>query len=280
MRRVDTCERVGVSLHWAARSETGHVRSHNEDSLVALPGVFAVADGMGGHEAGDVASRLVAEQLSALAARLPLSFDAVDELIGVANATVRREARELASDLMGTTLVAALLVENAGTESMVVVNVGDSRCYLHDESGMRAMTHDHSLVQEHVDAGRISAVDARHHPDRHVVTRAVGVEEHVVPDFVVLEPVGTQRLLLCSDGVSSQVDEEFLASVLAGDLGPERAVDEIVERVLAGRAPDNATAIVVDIEWAETGSDDDSDVTGPRPSARPAIIERVPGAPS
>ncbi|MFT3852160.1 MAG: protein phosphatase 2C domain-containing protein [Ilumatobacteraceae bacterium] len=240
------------------------MRRHNEDSLIAEAGLFAVADGMGGHAAGDVASRMVVEQLHQLHGEVPIPLAAVGDLVVLANAAVRERAAEAGTTGMGTTLVAVLLVDNAGFDSLVVVNVGDSRCYVQDETGLRVLTRDHSLVQELVDAGRISPEEARHHPDRNVVTRAIGVDEHVLPDFVVLERSARQRLLLCSDGVSGQVDHGFLASVLGGSGDPAEAVEAIVGRVLEGRAPDNATAIVVDVEWDETlaGS---GEITGPRP---------------
>jgi len=267
---VRTFERQHVRLAWAARTDVGKVRRLNEDSLIAEPGLFAVADGMGGHAAGDVASRLVVEHLQSLSDQVPLPLEAVGELVSVVNATVREHAHVAGTGGMGTTLVAAMLVDNAGAESIVVVNVGDSRCYVHDADGFRVLTHDHSVVQELVDAGAISAEEARSHPERNVVTRAIGADDHVVPDYVVLECAANQRLLLCSDGVSGQLDEAVLGDVLAGAPDAAQAVEAIIGRVLEGRAPDNATAIVVDVTWSPALLGD-IDATGPRPQDDPEI---------
>lgn len=280
--RVRTYERDTVRMSWAARTDVGKLRRLNEDSLVAEPGLYAVADGMGGHAAGDVASRLVVEHLQSLSDRVPLAIESVGELVGVANATVREHAQSAGTTGMGTTLVAAMLVDNAGAESIVVVNVGDSRCYVTDADGFRILTRDHSLVQELVDAGRISADEARHHPEKNVVTRAIGADDHVVPDYIVLPPAPRQRLLLCSDGVSGQVDERYLEEVLGRISDPGAAVDAIIARVLEGRAPDNATAIVLDAEWTDVVdlevTDprlvlDDAEITGPRPTV---VVPAVP----
>jgi serine/threonine protein phosphatase PrpC len=268
--RVQRYERERIRLAWAALTEVGKVRRVNEDSLIAEAGLFAVADGMGGHAAGDVASQMVVGQLYALREHVPLPLDSVGELVAVANAEVREHANAAGMHGMGTTLVAAMLVENAGVESIVVVNVGDSRCYVHDSDGLRVLTHDHSLVQELVDAGQISAEEAQRHPDRNVVTRAIGADDHVAPDYVVLAPAARLRLLLCSDGVSGQLEPDFLSSVLADEEDPGSAVDAIIGRVLDGRAPDNATAIVVDIEW-DLPSDDDVEITGRRPASEDEI---------
>ncbi len=264
-----------MRLSWAARSDIGKVRSLNEDSVVAEPGLFAVADGMGGHAAGDVASQLVAEHVRARRADVPLSLDALGELVTTANTAVRAEAARAGTHGMGTTLVAAMLVDNAGSESIVVVNVGDSRCYVHDENGLRAITRDHSVVQELIDARTISPEEARLHPSRNVVTRAIGADEHVAPDYVVLEPAARQRLLLCSDGVSGQLEPEDLDEILKECAAPDAAVEAIIDRVLEGRAPDNATAIVVDVEWSGLGASA-SEETGPRPDAADEITAPLP----
>lgn len=268
--RVESYTGAQVRLAWAARTDVGKVRRLNEDSLIAEPGLFAIADGMGGHAAGDVASSLVVEQLRALVSAVPLDLDRVASIVAGINAAVREQARSTGNEGMGTTLVAALLVDNAGSDSIVVVNVGDSRCYSYDEAGLRVLTHDHSVVQELVDAGEISAEDARSHPERNVVTRAIGADDLVVPDYVVVEPAPHQRLLLCSDGVSGQVSHEFLRDVMATSPDPAAAIDAIFDHVLGGGAPDNATAIVIDVGWVGQFIDP-IEITAPRPSLVDAV---------
>ncbi len=267
--RVRTYDGARVHLAWAARTDVGKARHLNEDSLIAEPGLFAIADGMGGKAAGDIASAMVVEHLAGVAPRVPLPLDVVAELVASANSAVRERAAATGNEGMGTTLVAAVLIDNAGLDSILVVNVGDSRCYLYEQRGMRALTHDHSVVQEMVDAGSLTAEEARRHPDRNVVTRAIGADDVVVPDYVVLEPAAQQRLLLCSDGVSAQVRPEFLTQVLSESPDPHDAVTAIFDRVLEGNAPDNLTAIVVDVEWAEQTTE--TDVTAPRPSLVDAV---------
>jgi serine/threonine protein phosphatase PrpC len=287
---VRTYQRGSLTLAWAARSDVGHVRRINEDALVAEPGLFVVADGMGGHAAGDVASRLATEHIASLRDRLPAELDDVVDTVAVANSEIRREALATGSLGMGTTLVAAVLVQRGEEESIVVVNVGDSRCYLADDEGMRIVTHDHSVVQELLDAGMITADEARSHPERHVVTRALGSTDRVRPDFIVLERRAHQRMLLCSDGVSGQLAHEQLVEAMRLDRDAGAAVDLILDEVLAGAAPDNATAVVVDIHWTSEREDVEitaprpaMDVTGPRPAptarAVPTgmVIHAVPG---
>lgn len=266
---------TGTQLHlaWAARTDVGKVRQLNEDSLIAEPGLFAIADGMGGHAAGDVASRLVVERFGQLIPQVPLDFGVLSDFVADTNSTVRERAAETGNEGMGTTLVAAVLVDNAGVESIVVVNVGDSRCYVHDDTGLRVLTHDHSVVQELVDAGSITPDEARRHPERNVVTRVIGADDAIVPDYVVVEPAPHLRLLLCSDGVSGEIAPELLASLLADNAGPDDAVDAIIDHVLSGRAPDNVTAIVVDVDWIDARSDA-FEITAPRPS--PADADTAP----
>lgn len=257
----------GHLLSWAARTDVGKVRSVNEDDLLVAEGLFLVADGMGGHAAGDVASRLTVDTFSACVGSELLPMSELSRVIDTANATVFNHASEHRCEGMGSTLVGAALTDTGTTAELVVFNVGDSRCYVTDRRSLRQVTRDHSEVQELVDAGQISPEQARTHPNRNVVTRAIGIERNVTADFVVLGAVRRRRLLLCSDGVSGEVPFTELERILTDDQStPDEAADRLMSIVLAGRAPDNATLIVVDVErpgWVE----DDTEVTGPRPRA-------------
>ena len=244
-------ERTGVTFRWAAASDQGKVRKVNEDTYLGRPGVFVVADGMGGHAAGDVASALVARRFDELAAAVPIPVADIGPMVARLNTEIRDHAHSTSQSGMGTTLVAALWVDDHQDEGIVVVNVGDSRCYLSDDGGFRRLTHDHSLVQELLDSGSISPAEAEHHPDRHVITRAMGVDESVSPDFVPLVRSTQQRLVLCSDGVSGELDESRMAAICAACPEPAAAVTSMLDAVLDGRAPDNATVMVVDVSWTD-----------------------------
>ncbi len=263
--------RNGLSVRAAAATDTGKVRRLNEDSFLLVPGGFAVADGMGGHNAGDVASRLTIEAVQQwLESGVPDIAD-VSTVVALANERVRGHSGEAGREGMGSTLVGAFVVRNANEESIVVANVGDSRCYLVEDGEVTQLTRDHSAVQELVDAGLISSTDALTHPERNVVTRAIGIEEVVAGDFYVVPSVSRCRLLLCSDGVSNEVSSAELQRILVDDIEPERAAAHLLEAVLRGRAADNATAVVVDVvrqlvDHAEVGSDE-LEITGPRSRA-------------
>lgn len=257
-----------VSFRWGIATDVGKRRAVNEDGHLVEPGLFVVADGMGGHEAGDVASRLAVLACRPLADRLPLSQGALEAMIDDANRAVRSHADEHGSVGMGTTLVGATTVDNGGATDVFVFNVGDSRCYeLTEVGGLRLLTRDHSVVQELVDSGSLSQEQARSHHERHVVTRAIGIAEQVVADFAVLERRSSTRLLLCSDGVTSELDEATLESVLRAAPGPQEAADAIIEAFRETPARDNATALVVDIERADILDDEvvmNNDTTEPR----------------
>lgn len=230
-------------LRAGAGTAAGHRRPHNEDSLLCGPTWFAVADGMGGHQAGEVASGIA---IDCLRSRPPL--DALDDLPGVTaeiNASIRGVARRDGTTGMGTTLVAATPVAGG----IAVVHVGDSRCYRLAEGVLTQLTRDHSHVQELVDLGEITVADARRHRFRSIVTRALGVDPVVEPDTVfVPAPVG--RLLLCSDGLTAELSPTAIGRVLAGIVGPQAAADRLVELALRGAARDNITAVVVDVREA------------------------------
>lgn len=260
-------ERPALSIRWAAASDVGKTRRHNEDAFIAEGGIFIVADGMGGHRAGDVASQLAIAACRDLVDKVPVPLTDVEQLVERANLTVREQAAVDGTVGMGTTLVGIIVFDNAGDEGLIVLNVGDSRCYAYSAAGgLTQLTRDHSVVQELIDAGSLSSSDARSHPDRNVITRAIGIEPAVAADFLVLAE-SDQRLLICSDGVSGQITTDDLQRLLAEANGAEAAVEAVLAAVLAGPAPDNATAIVLDVAWQHADAAaraDDDDITAPR----------------
>lgn len=235
---------------------------------MVAPGAFVVADGMGGHNAGDVASRLTIEAVQAWLSTGKPDIAAVPAVVQLANEVVRTQSGEEGRGGMGSTLVAAFVVGNADDDSVVVVNVGDSRCYALDDGLLRQVTKDHSHVQELVDAGAIRADEAGTHPERNVVTRAIGVEAAVAGDYFILPRTPRTRLLLCSDGVSNELAPMQLIDILTRSTDPVDAAEQIVAAVMDGDATDNATAVVVDIEHEMATVDDDTtqhiEITGPR----------------
>jgi serine/threonine protein phosphatase PrpC len=254
-----------VELHHGAATDVGAVRETNEDAYLVAPPVFVVADGMGGHENGDVASRIVVEEFARLAeAGYPPTEGA--QVVGATLEACQRRISEYAAEggsavrrTPGTTVVAALLVEEESGPAWLLVNLGDSRIYAVSNGTLRQVSTDHSVVQELVDAGQITEAQAAEHPERHVITRALG-GPRLEPADLFLLPVGeVQRLLLCTDGISGLVDDEEIARVLAASADPRDAADGLVAAALQAGGDDNATAVVVDVVGLAPDEDYDSE---------------------
>jgi serine/threonine protein phosphatase PrpC len=235
---------VTLVLRYAARSDRGLIRGNNQDSVYAGPRLLAVADGMGGHAAGDVASKVVIAALEHLDDDAPSGdmlqalrravFDGSEHL-----REVIRESPQLEG--MGTTLTAILF---AGGR-LALCHVGDSRAYLMRDGVMSQITHDDTFVQTLIDDGRITAEEANSHPQRSLLLRALNGQE-VEPDLSMREARAGDRYLLCSDGLSGVVSEETLAEALK-DPDPQATADRLIELALRSGAPDNVTVIVADV---------------------------------
>jgi len=243
---------VTISLRYAARSHAGLLRTLNEDSVYAGPRLLAVADGMGGHAAGEVASAV------AIASLAPLDEDApgADLLAALRTAAMsaNEHLRAMAHDDndlsgMGTTLVALLF---SGSR-VGLAHVGDSRCYLLRDGELTQITHDHTLVQARVDEGRISEEEARSHPQKAVITRVMDGRPDVELDLSVREARVGDRYLVCSDGLTGPVGslDTLREALLIPD--PQEAVDRLVQLALRGGGPDNVTAIVADVVDSDDG---------------------------
>ncbi len=239
--------RIGSSTH------TGQVRHDNEDSLLVAPPIYAVADGMGGHLAGEVASAIAVDTLRALlAGTFPISSP--DELIDAvrsANLAILQASYESPERRgMGTTLTAlGLLAPEADGEPdrLALVNVGDSRAYRLRGGHLRQISVDHSYVHELVASGQISAEEARHHPNRNIVTRALGIEPDVAVDAWVLPLVHGDRFLLCSDGLVDEVTDATIGELLRTVPDPQRVADDLVAAANRHGGRDNVTVLVVDV---------------------------------
>lgn len=234
-------------LRAGSATDTGRVRNNNEDNLLVSERLFAVADGMGGHSAGEVASQIAIDALRVAFNGAP-TLDGLVEAVRRANDAVVAKADEdpeLAG--MGTTLTAVALVAGADGDELVVVNVGDSRTYLLRQGELNQLTEDDSLVGQLVRDGRLGADEARHHPQRNIITRALGLDGEVEVDPLQLTPVQGERLLLCSDGLTDEVDESEIASILRSQPDPQNAARALIERANERGGGDNITVVVIDV---------------------------------
>jgi PPM family protein phosphatase len=281
--RASTSRQVTVIRfsHGAATS-VGRVRQVNEDSFLALPPLFVVADGMGGHGAGNVASRIAIEEMTACAALRPLFAEAVLTALEHANRHIieRDEANR-----MGTTATGLAGLETAGGDHLMVFNIGDSRVYRLSGGRLEQVTVDHSEVQELVLAGVITPEQARTHPRRNIVTRALGSDPVLHADHWLLPAIGGDRYLVCSDGLFNEVPDDVIRALL-GAGAPQQAADALVAAANEAGGHDNVTAVIVDIDSDDGGADE---TTLPREalareagSARTRVDSVVPphGAPN
>ena len=230
-------------ISWGARSDVGLVRGHNEDSFLLRAPLFVVSDGMGGHAAGEVASSITVETIGN---RAPGTAD--DVLLGAAveaaNASVIEAAEAgVGKPGMGCTATAVLIEKN----KMAVAHVGDSRAYVLRHGTLVRVTHDHSYVEELVDSGQITADEARTHPSRSIITRALGSDPDMYADHFSLEVENGDRIVLCSDGLSSMVPDSEIEALAVSSATPQQAADNLVAAALTAGGADNVTVVVVDI---------------------------------
>lgn len=226
----------------AAATDVGQVREGNEDSFLhdERLGLYAVADGMGGHQAGEVASATAVEALRAAIAAGSLVTDAV---VLANTAVVEKADANPAMQGMGTTMTAAVEV----TGGLRIGHVGDSRCYVLREGILARVTDDHSLVEELVRDGRITLEQAAVHPQRSVITRALGIEEEVEVDDVALELTGGDRVLLCSDGLSGMLRDSDISAILRRTETPQDATAALIDAANEAGGEDNITVLVIDV---------------------------------
>ena len=235
--------RKGAVTTFGSRTDVGCVRDHNEDSLVVAPPLFAVADGMGGHAAGEVASEIAVNVLAELAPK-DLDGAALEHAVEEANHEIIRAARDgRGREGMGTTLTACML-EN---ERLVIAQVGDSRAYLLHHGKLQQLTRDHSLMADMIEAGQLTPEEARHHPQRSVITRALGSDPNTRPDMYEINVETGDRLLVCSDGLSSMIEDEQIEAVMRRVPDPQRCASQLVNEAIAAGGHDNVTVIVSNV---------------------------------
>ena len=237
---------VSIRVSHGARTDVGLKRQRNEDALLATWPAYLVADGMGGHGNGDVASALVIEAMSSLAAVRKATPEQVRRLVHDARSALER----LVSDRerpAGTTLAGAVIVEQGGAPYWFIVNIGDSRVYRAAPDGLTQISVDHSEVQERLDRGELDKESAAVYSRRNVVTRALGAGGHFEPEYWLLPLRTRDRLLICTDGLTRDLDDATLASILAAAPSPEVAAEVLVDAALAAGGHDNVSVIVVDV---------------------------------
>ena len=265
-----------LALRYAVRSDVGLLREGNEDSAYAGPHLLAIADGMGGHAAGEVASAVAISALAGLDDDVP----GMDMLGALADAVAKANARlhdmsaaDPSVEGMGTTLTAMLW--SGGR--VALCHIGDSRAYMLRDGDFHQITRDHTLVQSLLDEGRISPDEAATHPQRSLILRALDSRTDAEPDLSIREALAGDRYLLCSDGLSDVVTEETLHRALLGIADPDEAVIQLVDLANRAGGPDNITCIVADVVDSATTSVAPSEISviagavsnqGGRPVAR------------
>ncbi|MCU1678412.1 MAG: protein phosphatase [Frankiales bacterium] len=254
-----------ISIAWGAATHRGRVRAINEDSPCLGAAVFAVADGMGGHDAGEVASALVVGELQPLGAQGPLMPEDVSAGISRANQRILDySARHGSTAGMGTTLSGVALVLTGGGEHWMVFNVGDSRVYRVLDRIVEQLTVDHSEVAELVATGELTSAEARHDRRRHIVTRALGTDPAPVVDVWLLPPSEGERYVVCSDGIFNELADAELFAAMTSPGTPEDVAALLVARAVEAGGRDNATAVIVDTIAVSFDGNVEGD-TAPRP---------------
>ncbi|MFD7309945.1 PP2C family protein-serine/threonine phosphatase [Promicromonospora sp. NPDC059942] len=261
-----TEQEQGLTTIWGAASHQGRRRSLNEDGYLATGRVFFVADGMGGHEAGEVASAEALSAISGLADVERVEPALVEAFLEAAQQRVRAIETE-SGNAPGTTLTGVLVDEREDVPYWLFVNVGDSRTYILSNGVLSQVSVDHSEVQELVDAGTITMDEARRHPRRNVITRALGAQQDVRADFRYIPVTLHDRVLICSDGLTGELTDEQITTILLEQPDPERAAGHLVNAAIQAGGRDNITVVVVDV----TGVDDQTigSSTAPRAGAEP-----------
>ncbi|MBV8303258.1 MAG: Stp1/IreP family PP2C-type Ser/Thr phosphatase [Acidimicrobiia bacterium] len=268
---------MSTTLRAGGATDVGLVRAHNEDNYLADERLFAVADGVGGHKAGEVASQTAVDTL-----RREFRELTTDGLVGAVK-TANRTVWDLAEANpeqrgMGTTLTAVALVDEGGEERLAVVNVGDSRAYLLQHGELEQLTEDHSLVEQLVREGQLTPEEAQVHPQRSIITRALGLDPEVEVDSWQLTPYRGDRFLLCSDGLTNEVSDDEIASTLRTVSEPEEAARQLVQEARNHGGSDNITCVVVDVVDDDNRVEEASAALAADPPPPAAAAERAAAA--
>lgn len=270
---------VEVELSWFAMTDVGTRRETNQDSYVVTPPIFAVADGMGGHSAGEIASAAVVRRIAELGGKSEISEDDIDSVLSDAVDDIELDAGE--TELGAGTTVTGVVFGTDSEPTWRVFNIGDSRVYQYFKGAFSQITVDHSVVQHLIDTGAITEEEAEVHPHANVITRAVGFNEAPVPDYTSLALIPGQRILLCSDGLTKELTDIGIQHFLATQPTAEDAARSLVRHAVDNAGRDNVTVIVIDVhavgDVIDTGSMASSGLTEADLSAAdPASVDTGP----
>lgn len=282
---------VTAVLTYSAHSDRGAVRKLNEDSFLAQPPIFVVADGMGGHSFGDRASHAAVDAMHRIEEAEVLSDpqSVLDAIHAANDAVLALSSGEdaVVGSISGTTLTGIALVDLGPQENLhwMAFNVGDSRTYTWDGRHLVQLSVDHSVVQELVDRGHITAAEAHSHPERNVVTRALGADSEVDPDIWLLPAAPRQTFLLCSDGLTKELSDDEIAHIIVfhhsaalrdSDSLPMTLAERLVGAAIAAGGSDNVTVVVVESDLLGTPTGVPSEETVDRDSLAASLEETTP----
>lgn len=251
-----------IKTSWGSATDVGRVRAVNEDRLLARCPVFAVADGMGGHAAGEVASQLAIRALEplTLGSGPLLAHQSIDALAR-ANTTILEHASDHPDTQgMGSTLAMLTIVEVGGVLHWGALHVGDCRIYRLGRGTLMRLTTDHTEVADLVSRGQLSEEEARNHPRRNVVTQSLGTVPPPATDWLVFPPAPPERFLICSDGLTAELSDEQIAQILGDIADPQEAAEALVASAVDAGGRDNITVVIVD-DWEapeSPGADEDT----------------------
>ena len=251
-----------IELTWAGATHTGRRREINQDALLTSYPLFIVADGMGGHIGGEIASASTVQRLDGMVTAGKVTPKAIQKALARAVADIASHP-ETTDDGTGTTLTGLYLDVSEEPPHWVTLNIGDSRVYLSRDGVIDQITTDHSVVQELIAAGRLSPEEAENHPYGNVITRAVGPSDSVAPDYVRLDVVDSDRFVICSDGLTKELTDYGIQHFLTQNADPADAVNAMMDAALENGGRDNITIIVLDVALRaidEPGPSDEGDV--------------------
>ncbi|MGP6171394.1 PP2C family protein-serine/threonine phosphatase [Microbacterium sp. A196] len=244
-----------IILTWAGATDTGRRRDNNQDALLAEFPLFVVADGMGGHAGGEIASQSTIERLKEVVDSGEVTTGAIEDALERAVADIASHP-ETTDEGTGTTLTGVLFEIVDGEPRWVSLNIGDSRVYLLRQQRLVQVTTDHSVVQELISSGRLSPEEAESHPYSNVITRAVGASELTPPDYLGIEVFDGDKFVICSDGLTKELTDYGIQHFLREKSDPAEAVDAMLAAALENGGRDNVTLIVVTV--ARTGGFDEA----------------------
>jgi protein phosphatase len=245
-----------IELAWAAVTDTGRRREVNQDAMFASYPLFVVADGMGGHVGGEIASASTIDRLKVVAGAGDVTPKAIEKALSRAVKDIASHP-EATDDGTGTTLTGLYLDTSGETAHWVTLNIGDSRVYLVRDGAIVQITTDHSVVQELIASGRLSPEEAENHPYGNVITRAVGPSEGVIPDYVRLDVAEGDRFVICSDGLTKELTDYGIRHFLDENPDPADAAMAMLDAALENGGRDNITIIVLDVGSASGAEADD-----------------------